>query len=231
MSPIRSEPVKHSTRVAALFAALLLCAAPAAAKAPTTWDGLVLVPSKGFQLVYLQPGADFRGYTKIMLDPAEVAFEKNWAKDYNMSVRGASGRVSERDVERTVSEGIAAATALFAAAWQKGGYPVVTEPGSDVLRVRPAVLNITVSAPDVRVERSYTFTDIAGQAVFALEARDSTTNALIGRIVDPEAAGDNTHGQRNRQTNRSDFRHLVDQWAKLSVDGLNQLKSAPQVAP
>jgi hypothetical protein len=129
-----------------------------------------------------------------------------------------------------VTEGIAAATAVFGTAWQKGGYPVVTQAGPDVLRVRPAVLNITVSAPDVRVERSYTFTDIAGQALFALEVRDSMTNTLMGRIVDPQVAGDNTRGRRNRQTNRSDFRQLVEKWAQQSVDGLNQLKSAPQVA-
>src|SRR5262245_11029369 len=43
-----------------------------AAKAPDTWDGLIKVKSKRADAVYLQPGADFRPYTKVMLDPTEV---------------------------------------------------------------------------------------------------------------------------------------------------------------
>jgi hypothetical protein len=51
-------------------ACLLVTAAGVAAAPPTEWDGLVQVPSKRLDHVYLQPGADFRGYTKVMLDPA-----------------------------------------------------------------------------------------------------------------------------------------------------------------
>lgn len=63
---------------AAIASAILLAGVAAAAKPPSTWDGLVLVGSKRLDLVYLQPGADFRGYSKVMLDPTEVAFHKNW---------------------------------------------------------------------------------------------------------------------------------------------------------
>jgi hypothetical protein len=75
--------------LAAAFVALLIAGSSAtaiqAAKPPATWDNLVLVKSKKFQRVYLAPGADFRPYTKVMLDPTEVAFQKNWVKDYNNS--------------------------------------------------------------------------------------------------------------------------------------------------
>jgi hypothetical protein len=54
--------------------------------------------------------------------------------------------------------------------------------------------------------------------------RDSLTGALLGRAVDRRLAGDNTVGQRNRVTNRSDFRRLVTRWAELSIRGLNELK-------
>ena len=57
-------------------AAAVQIAAPVAAKPPLNWDGLVQVKAKRLDLVYLQPGADFRGYTKVMLAPTELAFEK-----------------------------------------------------------------------------------------------------------------------------------------------------------
>ena len=67
----------HRTRVCRNGLVLLLAGyrqSPAA-----KLDGLVRVKSKRLDVVYLQPGADFRSYTKVMLDPTEVAFAKNWS--------------------------------------------------------------------------------------------------------------------------------------------------------
>src|SRR4029450_2663864 len=114
----------------------LLAAPVAVAKPPTNWDGLVQVKSKRMDLVYLQPGADFRGYTKVLLEPPEVAFQKNWARDYNSSTRSLSSRVSDREVQEAISAGVTAASEIFAEAWTKGGYEVVAAAGPDVLRVR-----------------------------------------------------------------------------------------------
>ena len=47
------------------------------------WDGLIEVKPKRLDAAYLLPGADFRPYKKLMIDPVEVAFKKDWAKDYN----------------------------------------------------------------------------------------------------------------------------------------------------
>src|SRR5215469_16035588 len=77
-----------------------------AADAPTNWDGLTLVNSTKLQYVYLLPGADFSRYTKVMLDPTEISFKKNWARDYNNStMRSLSHRITDADVERVVQEG------------------------------------------------------------------------------------------------------------------------------
>jgi len=211
--------------------ALALARPAAAAKAPESWDGLVRVKSKKLQLVYLQPGADFRGYTKVMIDPTEVAFRKNWAKDYNSSIRGVSGRVSDADVEKTTQQGAAAATDIFADAFTKAGYPVVKEAGPDVLRVRTLVLNIHVRAPDVpQPGRTRSFASEAGEATLVVEARDSETGAMIGRAVDRRLAGDNSIVTRNQVSNRADFRVLVRSWADASARGLGELKTLSPVA-
>jgi len=217
----------------AAIAGISLLAAPVAfAKAPTSWDGLAQVKSKRLDLVYLQPGADFRGYSKVLLEPTEVAFAKNWQRDYNRTTRNLSSRVSDADVQEAVTEGVKAANDIFAEAWTKGGYAVVTEPGPDVLRVKVGIVNISVSAPDQPVAgRSYNFSGEAGYATLFVEARDSQTGALLGRAVDQGIAGDNSAAWRTAGSNRADFRQLVQRWADVSVRGLSELKALSPIQP
>ena len=66
-------------RLAAAAAALSLLAAgtPAGSAPPDNWDGLSKIQSKRFDAVYLLPGADFRAYTKVMLDPTDQIARRN----------------------------------------------------------------------------------------------------------------------------------------------------------
>ncbi|MFL6732064.1 MAG: DUF3313 family protein [Sphingomicrobium sp.] len=212
--------------VLAACASLALGLGSAAAKAPTTWDGLVQVKSKRLDLVYLQPGADFRGYTKVIVAPTEVSFAKNWARDYNRTSVSLSSRVSEKEVQDTITKGVQQASEIFANAWTKGGYQLVTEPGPDVLLVKTGVLNVEVKAPETNTTgRSYTFSGEAGQATLFVEARDSQTGALLGRAVDHRIIGDNNVFRRTAMSNRADFRDQVTDWANISVRGMTELKS------
>jgi hypothetical protein len=210
----------------ALLAVTLVAAPASAAKPPVEWDGLQRVASKRMDLVYVQPGADFRGYTKVIVEPTEVAFRKSWARDYNSSNRSLSQRVSDREVEETISAGIVAASDIFTKAWREGGYEIVSVPGPDVLRVRTGIVNISVSAPERQTSaRTYSFSNEAGHATLVLEAKDSLTGALLGRVVDQQIAGDSTVGWRTRASNRSDFADVVETWAKDAVRGLGELKA------
>ena len=225
--------MKRLMLFAAAIASVSMLSGPAAlAKPPANWDGLVQVKSKRFDLVYLQPGADFRGYTKVLVEPTEVAFAKNWQRDYNSSSRGLSTRISDRDVQDAVVAGVKAANDIFANAWAKGGYTVVTEPGPDVLRIKTGIVNITVNAPDrPAAGRSYSFSGEAGFATLFVEARDSQTGALLGRAIDQAIAGDNSAAWRTAVGNRADFRQMVERWADISVRGMSVLKSLPATQP
>lgn len=214
------------------LAASLVVTEPAAAAPPATWDGLVQVPSKKAKLAYLQPGADFSRYTKVLIEEPDVAFQKDWRRDYNRSHRSLSGQVSESDVQEAVSQGVVKAGEIFAQAWTKGGYTVVNAPGPDVLRVRVGIVNIRVSAPDRQTSgRSHSFSGEAGSATLFVEARDSETNALLGRAVDQRLAGDNPNGWRTAVSNRGDFRDLVRDWATAGVRAMTELKSRSPVKP
>ena len=210
----------------ASFLAVAQVAPAMAAKPPATWDGLVRVKSKGVDYLYLLPGADFREYRRVMLDPTELAFKKNWLRDYNNTTMTLGGRLSERDVQEAITKGSQVAGEILAEAFTEGGYPVVTEGAPDVLRLRTGVVNISVTAPDVKMAgRSRTFAEEAGYATLIVEARDSVSGALLGRAVDSQVAGDNSMLIRSSVTNRGDFRALMKRWANISVKGLNELKT------
>lgn len=211
---------------AVMIGSALVAATAAIAAPPVEWDGMQRVQSKRFDLAYLQPGASFAGYSKIMLEPTEVAFHKNWRRDYNSSTRDLGGRVSDRDVQDAIAKGVAASGDIFTKAWRDGGYEIVSAPGPDVLKVRTGIVNISVRAPDMRTSaRSYSFAQEAGNATLVVELRDSTTGALLGRAIDQKIAGDNSAALRNSATNRDDFRQLVEDWAKDSVRGMGELKN------
>ena len=221
-----------SILMAATAAAAMLAVPAVPAAPPTSWDGLVQVKSKRLDLVYLQPGADLRGYTKVLIEPTEIAFAKNWQRDYNSGSRMLAMRVSDSDMHKAIALGVKASHDIFTEAWTKGGFAIATEPGPDVLRVRTGIVNIRISAPErPSAGRVTTFSREAGSATLFVEARDSLTNALIGRGVDQALAGDNMTAWRNASSNRADFRQMVENWATISVHGVTELKSHPVIAP
>ena len=206
------------------LALALTATTPLAAKQPATWDGLQLVKTRKIDAAYLLPQADFRGYAKVMLDPTEVAFRKNWQRDQNSGI--GLDRISDQDARRILDQARAGFEKIFAKAYSDAGYEVVTAPGSDVLRVRTAVLNIDVSAPDrMSAGRTRTFSGDAGAATLVIEARDSLSGALLGRAVDADMVGDVGPYLRNSATNAGAFETTFTRWAEISVKGLAELKA------
>lgn len=208
-----------------LAAALTLLSFSAIAQDSGSWDGLVEVKPKRLDAVFLLPGADFRNYTKIMMDPVEVAFEKNWARDYNREAATLSQRLDQQDLERISQAARDEFTKVFTEAYRDAGMELVTEPGADVLRLRPGVVDLHIAAPDTMSSgRSRTYTMEAGYATLFLEARDSTTGALLGRGLDKRATRNTGRMQiASSVTNLSDFRALFKQWADISVKGFKEL--------
>lgn len=202
--------------------------AQAAAPSPANWDGLVEVNSRRFEVAFLLPGADFRPYTKVLIDEPEVAFRQNWLRDMNRS-RSAGRRITDADAQRILDSVGSSTLDIFTRAFADAGYEVVTRPGPDVLEVRTGIVNLFVNAPDtMSAGRSVTFTANAGEATLVLEARDSLTRALLARVVDRrETQG--LPGPSNRVTNTSEFRSLASRWARISAQRLGDLKTVSPV--
>jgi hypothetical protein len=197
-----------------------------AADAPESWDGLIQVKPKRMDAAYLLPGADFRPYTKLMIDPTQVAFQKDWMKSINRE-RQLSGRVSEEDAQKILAAARTNFDDVFVDVLTKAGYAIVTAPASDVLRISTAVINLYVNAPDtMSAGRSYSYTTESGEATLIIEVRDSLTNALMGRVVDRRETRATGGMQKSTSvSNQAEFRALFNQWASITVKGLDELKA------
>lgn len=217
-------------RIILAVVALSAMVPPIAAKLPASWDGLVQVKGKKLDAVYMLPNADFQIYSKIKLDPAQVAFQKNWERDFNRSTMSLGGRVTDRDVQRAIAEAQVDLDSIFAETFAKQGYQVVTTAGPDVVRISFAVVDLTVTAPEVRIGRGNSFSVEAGEATFVIEARDSLTNQLLGRGLDRRAAGDDGPGYlRTSVSNREDFKDLFQVWADIAAKGLTELRATSPI--
>lgn len=218
-----------SILVAGLVALVWLAAPHAKAQDEPkgTWDGLVEVKPKRIDAGFLLPGADFRPYKKIMMDPVEVAFKKDWMKDYNRDTATLSQRLTQEDIDNIAKAARENFEEVFTEAYREAGLEIVTTPGPDVLRLRPGVMDLYIVAPDnMTAGRSRTYTTEAGEALLFLEVRDSTTGALLGRALDRRNTRYTGQVQlSNRVTNLSDFRTLFKQWADISVKGFEDLRA------
>lgn len=189
-------------------------------------DGLHLMPDTKLRAVYMKPGADLSQYDKVKLLDAYVAFRKHWKREHNED-EPFDMRVSDKDMkkisDRVQKEFAKEFTKVLST---KGGHQVVTEGGEGVLILRPAIMNLDITAPDIMTAgMSQTFVASAGSMTLYLELYDGKTNAIIARIIDPEAADDVGIAQvANRVTNTADFDRVLRRWAELLNKHLTHVK-------
>jgi hypothetical protein len=227
LARIRVSPAairRAAVVVSAWFAVFAMATVLAADAAPdVTHDGLERVAGAKVALAYVKPGADFTGYTKVTLLPAYVAFRKHWQRDHR--------RVSHNDMERIKRKLAELFRDTFTEVLEAGGYPVVEGAGPDVLLLRPAIIDLDVSAPDtMEPGRVRTFTSNAGAMTLYLELFDSETGDILARAADRKAGRDMTNSLLFTGTtvhNRAEAERVLKQWATLLKQRLDEFHNRP----
>jgi len=148
-------------------------------------------PKGGVKERWLKPGTDFKKYDKVILE--HVVFFFADASEY----KGID--TAELD-EVAKSADLALVNAL------KDGYPIVTEPGTDVVRIRFAIADLKASKPAVGVITTATMILPVGAAInlvkrgatgswsgsgattMEMMAIDSMTNEVIAVARDEQSA-------------------------------------------
>ena len=217
-------PMSTTThRVRGLGAVALLClgfaASAFAAKPPQfTEDGLELSKAKGVDLLYRRPGATLAGFSKVMVDPVQVAFSKSWnPRDY-----GTFG-LKTSEVAKIRTDLGTLARDIFVKALQDGGYPEAPAADVGVLRVTAHIVDLYVNAPDtMEAGRSRTYVANAGQMTLAIELRDAVTGTLLVQALDRAMATDTGRFQwSNSVMNRAEAERALRGWAdrlKVALD-------------
>lgn len=186
-----------------------------------SFDGLHLEPSKDVAVLYIKPDADFSVYKKFVMLKAYVAFKKNWQRQTKVAGR----RISNKDVERIKVEVADLFHETFREELEEGGYPQVTEADDDVLILRPAVIDLVITAPDINVPMSYqSYVAQTGAATMYLELYDSVSGEILARIIDRRNTRYYSHGRvANSVTNRADMKDLFRRWADMLREGLDEV--------
>lgn len=179
-------------------------------------DGLHLVKDSKVRVAYAKPGTDLGKYDKVKILDCYVAFVKNWQREYNLDQVGLDGRVTDKDAEQIKTRLSAEFTKVFTKVLTKKGFPVVDTAGADVLLLRPALINVNPTAPDVPTAGiSATMVSSAGSMTLYMEMYDSATNELIARVIDPQADNEGFAQVANRVTNQAAADEMLRNWADM----------------
>ncbi|HVP32771.1 MAG TPA: DUF3313 family protein [Steroidobacteraceae bacterium] len=226
--PAQLIPMEHamnyhksaqSLLITALCAGLVLVGAGrlAAEEAPpeVTKDGLHLFKQTKQRLAYVRPGATFTQYKRLNILDCYVEFSQEWVKEYNSEQRDLSRKIRDSDLDRAKKDLQADFRRIFTRELQEGGrYQITDSGGPDVLVLRPALINIRVSAPDLMsAGRGTTFIQSAGTMTIYLELWDSASNTILARVVDGKVDPDLYGQMASSVTNRAAAERMMVSWA------------------
>ncbi len=188
-----------------------------------SFDGLQRIHDAPVEIAYIDPEADFSVFTRVMILEPHVAFRSNWQRDQN---RRRSRNINARDVDRIKADVASFFMQVFSQNLQfNDGYEIVDEADYNVLLLRPAIINLDISSPDVAASgRSRTATASAGAATLTIELFDSVSGKIIGRASDRQTgrAAGGTVSWNNRVMNRAEGRRIFSHWAEQLRTFLDQ---------
>jgi hypothetical protein len=189
-------------------------------------EGMQLVDESRHGAIYADEGIDWSVYTRVRLDPATVAFRKNWLRDQN---RYHSNRIRTNDVERIKETMARTFDDVFRdELGGDGGYALTEENGDDVLRITPHIEDLDLYAPDARsapgIQRSYT--ESMGRMTLRLDFYDSVTGDLIATASENREAPRRGYLQwANSVTNTKEARLMFQDWAKRLRERLDEART------
>lgn len=217
--------------ITSLGVSTLLAACSSAPEIQTGEDAEVImgnlnkVDNSRAELAYVDPDADFSKYNKILLMPLGV-------DNVEIVQPSQTGSVTNRKNWELTAEDKIKLQEVFHEAMvkqldDKGDYPVVSEPGDDVLQIAAKLTAIAPAAAkdDNRSRatgRSRVYTEGAGALAVVVAYADSETGEVLGLMKDSRASN-SYWGNNNSVTNMADVRRMFSSWAIQIRDGLDKM--------
>ena len=146
-------------------------------------------PKGGADFVYMKEGVDFKKYNKIMMNHVVLFFEDN--SEYK-GIHPEELAEMSNAFHKAITDNL------------QGAYPLVAEPGPDVMRLRFAITDVVASKPGMGAVSTVVPVGLAvsimkkgvtgkhtgvGEASIEVEILDSVTNERIGAAIDTRPGG------------------------------------------
>lgn len=194
---------------------------------PQVVDGMQLKVHEGTRVVYVKPGATFGKYDKVMILDCFVQFQKDWQRNYNANAPSLDQQVTEGDMTRITQALAGEFKRIFTRELTKGGYQVVTTAGPDVLLLRPAIIDLVVTSPDIMsAGMDVNWVRSAGSGTLYLELWDSATSTILARAMDAEADQEAFAQKADSVSNAAAADTIITGWADALVKRLEATRKA-----
>jgi hypothetical protein len=180
-------------------------------------DGLQRVEISQFDELYVAPGVSLANYRRVMIEPVEVTFKKDWRKKQHPDL-------SDRDFESFRNELARALREKLVTELAKGGYAIAESPDKDVLRVRPSIENVDFAGPEMAGDKK-TLAYSDGEMTLRVLAFDAQSGALIARAKDYEEDNDTQMLELADRISAYDTaRRMFSRWAEALRSALDVAK-------
>jgi hypothetical protein len=191
----------------------------------TTVEGLVRVPDSKLAIVYADPAADLSAYDSVMILEPYVAFKKNWARNQRSSASSLSMMAKPADIEKMKTRMASEFNEVFEKVLSDGGYTITENSGESVLLVRPAIINLDPTAPEILSSTaSRTYVQSAGEMTIYIELYDSLSGDLIAKALDRRADNSMYYTWANPASNAAASRRILKGWAEILRDALDEAR-------
>ena len=188
------------------------------ADAEVIGNNLHRVDNSRADIAYIDPAADFSRYSRVQVEPLGVNnIEIIQPDDRGSVTRRVDWELNDKD-RRALQEMYR--SAMVKQLQEKGHFPVVDEPGDDVLMISAMITAIAPNAAkdDARSRtagRSYVITEGAGAIAVAVGFADSETGEILALVKDSRATTSNW-GLNNSVTNRADVQRKSDRQSVIA---------------
>lgn len=179
-------------------------------------DGLVRVETAMLDELYVAPNVSLANYRRVMLDPIEVTFKKDWRKDHP-EMRDKEFEELRKRLAAMLRENLLTELA-------HGGYVIAEAPAKDVLHLHATLEDVDLAAPETAPDKK-TLAYTNGDMTLRVKGFDAPSGALVARARDYEADPESRMLEHaDRISANIAARKIFEKWAEALRSALDVAK-------
>ena len=207
-----------------VLTSLLLSTCSSSTSPAVSDDDLVRVEGTSLDQVYQQPEFEISAFQRLSVEKCSVQFRDNWLRDQNR-YRAPHRRVTADDMNQIEEYLATSCLQIFSTKLEEIEFGDDETPGGEkILTIRPAIVDLDITAPDVQASgRETNFTTSPARMSLRVELIDSATGSIQGRMIDHRRADDTMNARQTSVVgNRAETERILNFWAALVREQLEK---------